>query len=130
LHESSVRRRIADLFLEDENEVMNIQDLFDRFEGRCFKTKELLDMQDRRAWAIDHILPSRYLYPLKKENAALLSRGANENKRDQWPSKFYTNSELIDLARITGASIVEIPVKVYHIPRQSVPFKSHEKAAL
>jgi len=59
----------------------------------------------RETWAIDHILPSKYLYPLTKENAALLSRNANENKRDKWPSKFYTNNELIELAKITGASL-------------------------
>jgi len=64
-----------------------------------------LDINKRETWTIDHILPSKYLYPLKKENAALLSRDANENKRDQWPSKFYTNNELIELARITGANI-------------------------
>ncbi len=105
LHESAVRRRIADLFLEGENETIDQQDLFDRFDSRCFKTKEKLDIADRKSWTIDHILPSKYLYPLTKENAALLSKGANENKRAKWPSKFYTNNELIDLARITGASI-------------------------
>jgi CRISPR/Cas system Type II protein with McrA/HNH and RuvC-like nuclease domain len=105
LHESAVRRRIADLFLEEENESIDFQDLFDRFDSRCFKTKEPLDINQRETWAIDHILPSKYLYPLKRENAALLSRNANENKRDKWPSKFYTNSELIELARISGANI-------------------------
>jgi hypothetical protein len=55
--------------------------------------------------AIDHILPSKWLYPLTKENAALLSRAANEAKRDRWPSEFYTNSELIELARLTGADL-------------------------
>jgi len=105
LHESSVRRRIADLFLEGENETIDIQDLFERFESKCFKTKKPLDINKRKTWAVDHILPSKYLYPLKKENAALLSKSANENKRDKWPSKFYTNNELIELARITGADI-------------------------
>ena len=105
LHESAVRRRIADLFLEEENESIDFQDLFDRFDSRCFKTKEPLDINQRENWAIDHILPSKYLYPLKRENAALLSRNANENKRDKWPSKFYTNNELIELARISGANI-------------------------
>jgi hypothetical protein len=62
-------------------------------------------MDERDTWAIDHILPSKYLYPLRRENAALLSRSANDNKRDKWPSKYYTNNELIDLARITGANI-------------------------
>ncbi len=112
LHESAVRRRIADLFLEEENESIDFQDLFERFEGRCFKTKEPLNISERETWAIDHILPSKYLYPLKKENAALLSRSANENKSDRWPSKFYTNTELIELARITGANIDLISSKM------------------
>ncbi|MEA1946180.1 MAG: hypothetical protein U9N83_02620 [Thermodesulfobacteriota bacterium] len=50
-------------------------------------------------------MPSKWLYPLTKENAALLSKEANENKRDKWPSKFYTNSELIKLAKLTGADL-------------------------
>jgi hypothetical protein len=105
LHESTIRRRVADLFVEEINEVIDIVDLFARFGSRCFKTKEPLDINDRENWAIDHILPSRYLYPLTRENAALLSRKANENKRDSWPSRFYNNIELIELARITGADI-------------------------
>jgi hypothetical protein len=105
LHESAVRRRIADLFLEEENESIDFHDLFNRFDNMCFKTKKPLDINKRDTWAIDHILPSKFLYPLKRENAALLSRNANENKRDMWPSRFYTNQELIELAKITGANI-------------------------
>jgi hypothetical protein len=105
LHESAVRRRIADLFLEDVNQSIDFKDLFDRFEHRCFKTKIPLDITERDTWAIDHILPSRYLYPLTINNAALLSKSANDNKRDKWPSKFYENNELIELAKITGANL-------------------------
>ena len=105
LHESSVRRRIADLFVEAENTPINIADLFERFDSRCFKTGKPLNIEDRDTWAIDHILPSRYLYPMCIENAALLSTEANNNKRDSWPSKFYTNNQLLDLARITGANL-------------------------
>lgn len=105
LHEASVKRRIADLLLETENETIDIDELFKRFKGKCFKTKQPLVKSNRNSWAIDHILPSTWLYPLTKENAALLSKEANENKRDKWPSKFYTNSELIELAKITGANI-------------------------
>lgn len=105
LYESSVRRRIAELLLEGENEYISIEKLFERFQGKCFKTKKELNMHARRTWAIDHILPSKYLYPLTTKNAALLSREANENKRDKWPSEFYTNSELIELAEITGANL-------------------------
>jgi hypothetical protein len=105
LFESSIKRRIADLLLEGENEIISIEDLFIRFDNKCFKTKKTLDINDRRSWAIDHILPSKYLYPLTVKNAALLSKEANDNKRDRWPSAFYTNNELIELARITGADI-------------------------
>jgi len=111
LHESAVRRRIADLFLEGENESIDLQDLFDRFGHKCFKTKVPVDINKRASWAVDHIMASKYLYPLTKENAALLSRNANENKRDKWPSKFYTNNELIELAKITGADLKLISSK-------------------
>lgn len=105
LQESSVRRRIADLFVESENQSIDIEDLFKRFDSKCFKTGKELDINQRNTWNIDHILPSKYLYPLNVTNAALLSTEANSNKRDMWPSKFYTNNELIELARITGANL-------------------------
>ncbi len=108
LWEGSIKRRVGDLLLEDKNQKVDvkfIKDLFTRFNSRCFKTNKMLDPKDRKSWAIDHILPSRYLYPLKKENAALLSREANNHKRDRWPSVFYTNNELIRLAQLTGANL-------------------------
>jgi CRISPR/Cas system Type II protein with McrA/HNH and RuvC-like nuclease domain len=105
LYVSSVRRRIADLFIEEESKSIDFQELFRRFDNKCFKTKIHLDINDRLSWAVDHILPSRYLYPMKIENAALLCKEANSNKRDRWPSKFYTNNELIELAKITGADL-------------------------
>ena len=105
LQESSVRRRIADLFVESENMAIDIEDLFKRFDSKCFKTGKKLDINQRNTWNIDHILPSKYLYPLNVANAALLSTEANSNKRDMWPSKFYTNNELIELAKITGANL-------------------------
>ena len=87
------------------DEAISIDELFDRFGHKCFKTKKPLDIKDRKSWAIDHILPSRYLYPLTVSNAALLSKKANENKRDRWPSEFYTNNELIKLAKLTSADL-------------------------
>lgn len=105
LHESASRRRVADMLLAGENERLDISALFARFGAKCFKTRKPLDVTKRNTWAIDHILPSRYLYPLTTSNAALLSKGANDNKRDRWPSGFYTNNELIELAKITGADL-------------------------
>jgi len=105
LFESSIRRRIGDMLLADYDEAISISELFDRFDHKCFKTKKPLDINARKSWAIDHILPSKYLYPLTITNAALLSKEANDNKRDRWPSEFYTNNELIELARLTGADL-------------------------
>lgn len=105
LYESNIKRRVGDLLLEGENKPVNINDLFKRFGDRCFKTGAKLNKKDRKSWAVDHILPSSWLYPLKPENAALLSREANNNKRNKWPSYFYTNNELIRLAKITGANL-------------------------
>jgi hypothetical protein len=119
LHESAVRRRIADLLVEGENEFIDIEELFCRFESKCFKTGIKLDINKRETWDIDHILPSKWLYPLNKQNAALLSKDANNNKRHKWPSEYYTNNELIELAKITGADLglisSETPVINSHI---------------
>lgn len=105
LYESNIKRRVGDLLLEGENQHIYIDDLFRRFNGKCFKTGVKLNKKDRGSWEIDHILPSSWLYPLTKENAALLSKEANDNKRNKWPSHFYTNNELINLARLTGADL-------------------------
>lgn len=111
LHESASRRRTADLLLTGKNERTDIKQLFERFGGKCFKTGKVLDINDRRSWAIDHILPSKWLYPLNPKNAALLSTESNNNKRDKWPSEFYSNNELKQLASITGADLELISSK-------------------
>lgn len=105
LHEAATKRRVGDLLLQGENQRIDIDDLFKRFDSKCFKTEKRLSKRARKSWAIDHIIPSRYLYPLTEENVALLSSEANNNKRDAWPSHFYTNSELIRLAELTGADL-------------------------
>ncbi len=105
LRESSIRRRIADLLVSDYNEKIDVKALFERFDGKCFKTGKPLDINKSGSWHIDHILPSRYLYPLTTQNAALLCSEANSNKRDRWPSEFYSPQELVRLARITGADL-------------------------
>ncbi len=104
-HESTVRRRVADLLLKGENKTIDISDLFRRFNSKCFKCGKKLDKKARASWAIDHILPSRYLYPLKFENAALLCAECNNSKHGRCPSEFYTNNELIELSKLTGADL-------------------------
>jgi len=104
-HESAVRRRVADLLLRGINKSVDLDDLFLRFDSKCFKCAKALDQKDRTTWAIDHILPSRYLFPLTLENAALLCAGCNNSKHGRWPSEFYTNNELIMLCKLTGADL-------------------------
>ena len=103
--ESAVRRRIADMFVAEENERIDIADLFKRFSSKCFKTDVPLDINAPETWHIDHIMPSKYLWPLTVRNAALLSRDANENKKAVWPSQFYSPQKLVELSRITGADL-------------------------
>lgn len=103
--ESSIRRRIADMFVAEENERIDIAELFERFGGKCFKTGVPLDINATDTWHIDHIMPSKYLWPLTVRNAALLSSEANENKKAMWPSQFYTPQQLVELSRITGADL-------------------------
>ena len=105
LHESALRRRVADLLLEGENQKLSFADLFARFGHQCFKTGKPLNIKERSTWQVDHILPSRYLYPLTLENACLLSSEVNQNKKARWPGEFFTNDELMRLAEITGANL-------------------------
>ena len=104
LREGGLRRRLGDLFAPTDTKI-DVEDLFRRFGGKCFLTGAPLDINDNQSWHIDHILPSKYFYPLVKENACLLSAKANGNKRDKWPSHFYTDKQLVELAKITGAPL-------------------------
>lgn len=107
LREGTTRRRLGDLMNPDLDykPYSDIKDIFKRFGGKCFMTGENLDINNTAEWAIDHILPATYFYPLTKENAALLSAKANGDKRAKWPSEVYNNSQLLELSRITGADI-------------------------
>ena len=117
--EAAARRRIGDLMHPDPEyrPYSDINDLFDRFDSKCFLTGVSLDKNDRSQWQIDHILPASYYYPLTRDNACLLSKGANGNKRAQWPSEIYTPEQLMDLARITGADITLLssPTPIFNV---------------
>lgn len=111
LHESSAKRRAAELLMAGQDQQVDIDELFKRFGGKCFKTGIPLDKDVRSSWAVDHTLPSRWLYPLSPQNATLLSTKANSSKSDMWPSSFYNNEELIKLAQLTGADLALISSK-------------------
>ncbi len=113
LWEGTIGRRIGDL-LSRTNEKANPKEVFDRFNGKCFKCGEHskpLNYKDGKSYHIDHIMPSKYFWPLTTENAALLCRDHNEAKSGKWPSEFYTDKELVKLAKITGANLELISSK-------------------
>ena len=117
--ESASKRRLGDLLAsvaEENVGKIDIEDLFHRFNNKCFKTGKVLNIADSKTWHIDHILPSKYFYPLTKDNACLLSAEANENKKAKWPSEYYTPKELIELSEITGANIelLSSPTPIYN----------------
>jgi hypothetical protein len=110
LFEGTINRRIGDL-LSATDDKANPKEVFELFGGKCFKTGVPLNYNDRSSWHIDHIMPSKYFWPLTKSNAALLSNEANESKGGKWPSEFYTDKELVALSKLTGAPLELISSK-------------------
>lgn len=103
---SATSRRTAELFTNELDENINIEKLFEKFNSKCFNCEIDLNIEDRKSYQIDHILPNVYLWPLTESNAELLCRGCNLKKKHHWPSKFFkSNSKLYRLAQITGAKL-------------------------
>lgn len=126
LFEGTINRRIGDLLSATDNKA-NPKEVFELFGGKCFKTGKKLDYNKRGTWHIDHIMPSKYLWPLTKENAALLSNEANEAKSGKWPSEFYTDKELVELSKLTGAPLEFISSKEPIINPDVDPNKAVDK---
>lgn len=71
------------------------------FGGRCFQCHKEIDAAGSH---IDHTLPAYYLWPVKTETATLLCREHNGEKSNRWPSDYYSNGKLRELAVRTGIS--------------------------
>ena len=56
---------------------------------------------------IDHTRPLALLWPLD-ETATVLCASCNNQKRDQSPSEFYSNTEIAKLSSLTGLSLDEL----------------------
>ena len=80
-------------------------DVFSRFQGRCFKCRIALD--DARSMHLDHTRPLALLWPLD-ETATCLCATCNSAKRDRAPSDFYTPDEIQRLASLVGLSSSEL----------------------
>jgi hypothetical protein len=76
-----------------------------RYDYKCFCCgKDLSTVVDKKEKPLDHTLPVYYLWSLSTENATLLCRECNSRKSGTWPSKFYDDKHLRELAILTGFS--------------------------
>lgn len=81
------------------------EDIYDKFDGRCFKCGTAL--ASAKAMHLDHTRPLAMLWPLDETATALCSTH-NSEKRDRAPAEFYTADELERLAEITGVPLAEL----------------------
>lgn len=102
--EASQKRRLYTQFEEDK---INLQTIYERFDGRCFKcgldlSQDLKQVGIAKSGNLDHTLPVFYLWPLTDQNATLLCKKHNGEKAEKWPSHFYSDAELRRLSALTG----------------------------
>ena len=105
--EASQKRRLY-VEVAGASEKLDTKKIFSRFEGKCFKCNKILIDEGGHpipgAHQLDHTLPAYYLWPMTTDNATLLCRTHNNQKSGNWPSVFYSDSELRTLSAKTGIS--------------------------
>ena len=79
--------------------------IWNKFEKKCFKCK--IELASARAMNLDHTRPLALLWALD-ETATALCKDCNSSKRDRYPSDFYNDEELSELAQITGIPLSEL----------------------
>ncbi len=101
-HREAAQKRRMYLDLSRSKKI-NSEEVYKRFDYRCFKCrKDLRKVADAKERPLDHTLPAVFLWPLTTENATLLCREHNSEKSDKWPSEYYSDNELRNLAILTG----------------------------
>ena len=81
------------------------QYIFEKFGKKCFNCKKV--MASSKEQALDHTRALANLWPLD-EYATCLCSSCNGSKSAKPPSEFYSESQLTELAEITGLSLDEI----------------------
>lgn len=70
---------------------------------KCFNCdKDLSGVTANKEKPIDHTLPVYYLWPATTDSGTLLCHACNSNKTGKWPSEFYRDAKLHQLAVHTG----------------------------
>ena len=100
-HREAAQKRRMYLNLSGSQKIKS-EDIYKRFGYRCFKCGKDLRGVGAKERPLDHTLPAVFLWPLTTENATLLCREHNSEKSDKWPSAYYSDNELKNLAVLTG----------------------------
>lgn len=101
LREGGEGRRLLEVFRGEEKDKVNEEEIRKVFSNKCFMCGFDLSLANRGQYHIDHVLPAKYLWRLE-DAVALLCRKCNLEKRDKWPSTFYSDQQLKDLSLRTG----------------------------
>jgi hypothetical protein len=108
--ESAEQRRLLTFIKPDET--LNIGAVMDRFDSRCFKCDQPVEMNLPATAPLkanfDHTRPVFYLWPLTTADATLLCRKHNGDKGQTWPGDFYDDSKCRTLAARTGIPYTDL----------------------
>ena len=117
MKEDAARRRAFELLLDNlyegtpslrysqESGSDLAADVFQRFNGRCFKCNKTL--RNEREMHLDHTRPLALLWPLDKYATALCAQH-NSEKRDRLPIDYYSEDDIGRLAVVTELSFEEL----------------------
>ena len=74
-----------------------------KYQHKCFNCgTDLSHVTTNKEKPIDHTLPVYYLWPATTDSGTLLCQTCNGNKTGKWPSEFYSDAKLHELAVKTG----------------------------
>jgi len=116
LNESSLITRERRLLLREPEILQRIKEregrglksiVWEKFGKKCFQCGQFLKLKEVE---LNHTRPLAYLWPID-EHATCLCAEHNNFKKDKFPVDFYSPSQLVQLAMITGLSLEELSVR-------------------
>ncbi len=125
-HREAAQKRRMYLNLSGSSKIKS-EEIYRRFDYRCFKCKKDLRKVDTKERPLDHTLPAVFLWPLTTENATLLCREHNSEKSGKWPSTYYSANELKDLAILTGVQYEILAGQPHYNPEAIERLKASEQ---
>ena len=125
-HREAAQKRRMYLDLSGSVKIESTE-IYKRFKYRCFKCGKDLRRVDERERPLDHTLPAVFLWPLTTENATLLCREHNGEKSGKWPSAYYSDNELRDLAVLTGVQYDTLAGQPHYNPEAIERLKTSEQ---